>query len=200
LSHIPRIQKEDGASLQPTFATIIIQRGELHHTMGSTSSPLLAILPFTISTVDPSKQAGPSSSILSILPLCYNQPHTPSVSPTNNIPSVSSTNHLPNAYQHKPTAQTRVQPPPLQTCEPPQQTDSFLTHDTILIITEGSNTDFDNKRQPRDYYRQVNHVVVKCPITQTKWSHISITFTTQDINLHSFLYTDTMVITIHINR
>jgi hypothetical protein len=52
------------------------------------------------------------------------------------------------------------QPPPLQICEPLQQIDSYPTHDTILTITGGSNTDFDNKRQQRDYYRQVNHVVV----------------------------------------
>jgi hypothetical protein len=27
-------------------------------------------------------------------------------------------------------------------------------------------------------YREVNHVAVECPITQTKWSHIPITFST----------------------
>jgi hypothetical protein len=78
--------------------------------------------------------------------------------------------------------------------EPPQQTESFPTHDTILTITGGSNTDFDNKRQHRDYYRQVNHVAIEGPITQTKWSHIPITFTDQDINLVSFPHTDAMVI------
>jgi hypothetical protein len=88
----------------------------------------------------------------------------------------------------------------LQIREPPQQTDSFPTHFTILTITRGSNTNFDNKRQRRDYNRQVNHVVVKGFITQTKWSHIHITFTIQDIKLALFPYTDAMVITVHIDR
>jgi hypothetical protein len=93
-----------------------------------------------------------------------------------------------------------MNPPPPQAREPPPQTDTFPTHGTILMIPRGSNTDFDTKRQRRDYYKQVNHVVVEGPITQTKWSHIPITFTTQDINLASFLHTDTMVITVHIDR
>jgi hypothetical protein len=62
-------------------------------------------------------------------------------------------------------------PPPPQIQEPQQQNDTFPTHGTILTITGGSNTDFDTKRQRRGYYREVNHVVVEGPITQTKWSH-----------------------------
>jgi hypothetical protein len=91
-------------------------------------------------------------------------------------------------------------PPPPQIQEPPQQPDTFPTHDTILIITGGSNTDFNTKRQHRDYYQHVNHVVVECPITQTKWSHMPITFSAQDVNLASFPHTDAMVTTIHTDR
>jgi hypothetical protein len=54
--------------------------------------------------------------------------------------------------------------------------------------------------QQRDYYRQVNHVAVEGPITQSKLSHIPITFTTQDIKLSSFPHTDVMVVTVHIDR
>jgi hypothetical protein len=50
------------------------------------------------------------------------------------------------------------------------------------------------------YYRQVNHVAVEGPITQTKWSHMPITFSSQGINLTSFPHTDAMVITVHIDR
>jgi hypothetical protein len=98
--------------------------------------------------------------------------------------------------------QTKLEtnPPPLQIREPPQQTDSFPTHDTILTITGGSNTDFDNKRQQRDYYRQFNHIVVKGSITQTKWSHISITFSVIDINLTLFPHINVIVVTVHIDR
>jgi hypothetical protein len=56
---------------------------------------------------------------------------------------------------------------------------------------------------PRDsanYYRQVNHVAVEGPITQTKWSHMPITLLAQDVNLASLTHTDAMVITVHIDR
>jgi hypothetical protein len=99
-----------------------------------------------------------------------------------------------------PQIKTEANPPLPQIHEPLQQTDTFPTHSTILTITRGSNTDFDTKRQRRDYYRQVNHVVIEGLITQTKWSHIPITFTIQDINLASFPHTDAMVVTIHIDK
>jgi hypothetical protein len=38
------------------------------------------------------------------------------------------------------------------------------------------------------------------PVTKTKWSHISITFSAQDINLALFPHTDVMVIIVHIDR
>jgi hypothetical protein len=78
--------------------------------------------------------------------------------------------------------------PPLP--PPPQQTKNFSTHGTILTITGGSNTDFETKRQRKDYYCQVNHVAVEGPIIQTKWSHMPITFSSQDINLTSFPHID----------
>jgi hypothetical protein len=37
-------------------------------------------------------------------------------------------------------------------------------------------------------------------MTQTKWSHIPITFSSQDVNLASFPHTDAMVLTVHIDR
>jgi hypothetical protein len=43
-------------------------------------------------------------------------------------------------------------------------------------------------------------VVVKGPITQTKWSHIPITFSANYINLTSFRHIDTMVVTVHIDH
>jgi hypothetical protein len=55
-------------------------------------------------------------------------------------------------------------------------------------------------RDSADYYGQVNHVAVEGPITQTKWSHMPITLSAQDVNLASFPHTDSMVITIHIDR
>jgi hypothetical protein len=76
-----------------------------------------------------------------------------------------------------PQVKTEANPPPPSPPQtPPQQPNTFPTHGTILTIIRGSNTDFDTKRQRRDYYRQVNHVAVEGPITQTKWSHMPITF------------------------
>jgi hypothetical protein len=127
----------------------------------------------------------------------------PFISSTDNISPSSSTNHLPSTKQYQPQVKTKANPQPLplpQFQGHQQQTDAFPTHGTILKITGGSNTDFGSKRQRRDYYREVNHVVVKCPITQTKWSHTLITFSTQDVNLTSFPHTDAMVFTIHIDQ
>jgi hypothetical protein len=53
-------------------------------------------------------------------------------------------------------------------------------------------------RQHQDYYREVNHVAIEGPTTQTKWSHIPITFSAHDVNLALFPHTDAMVLTIHI--
>jgi hypothetical protein len=81
-----------------------------------------------------------------------------------------------------------------------QLTPTYSTHSTILTVTDGSNTESNTKRQRQDYYEKVNHVAVKGPITQTKWSHIPVTFTNKDINLASFPHINAMVITVHINR
>jgi hypothetical protein len=43
-------------------------------------------------------------------------------------------------------------------------------------------------------------VAVKDPIMRTKWSHILITFSQDDIKLVSFPHTDAMVITMHIDK
>jgi hypothetical protein len=43
-------------------------------------------------------------------------------------------------------------------------------------------------------------VAVEGPIMQTKWSHMPLTFTEADIKLVSFLHTDAIVITAHIDK
>jgi hypothetical protein len=75
-----------------------------------------------------------------------------------------------------------------------------LTFRTIHTITGDSNLDFQIKRQKREYYHQVNHVAIKGPVTQTKWSHIPVTFSEADIKLVSFPHTDGMVITTHVDK
>jgi hypothetical protein len=46
----------------------------------------------------------------------------------------------------------------------------------------------------------VNHVAVEGPIVRTKWLHVQINFTEDDIKLTSFPHTDTMVIRAHIDK
>jgi hypothetical protein len=141
---------------------------------------ILSILPFAKSITILPKRSSSSSDVLPVLSLRHNQPSSALANPTNNIPSASATYHISNAKQCQPGKQVRhlptvATPTPPQIRKPPQQTKRFFTHGTILTITRGSNTDFDTKRQQRDYYRQVNHVAVEGHIIQTKWSHIPIT-------------------------
>jgi hypothetical protein len=62
------------------------------------------------------------------------------------------------------------------------------------MITGGSSIDFDTKRQKRDQYRSINHVVVTSPVMQTKWSHVPLTFDARDVDLRSASHIDVMVI------
>jgi hypothetical protein len=62
------------------------------------------------------------------------------------------------------------------------------------MITGGSSTNFDTKRQKRDHYRSINHVAITGPVVQTKWSHVLLTFNARDVDLRSAPHIDTMVI------
>jgi hypothetical protein len=140
-------------------------------------------------------QPNPTSGILPVIPLHHNQPSSTFAITTNNIPFAGAANHIPMPNNTNPQVKTKTNPPP----PPPQQTDVFPTHDTILTIIRGSNTNFDTKRQCCDYYRQVNHIAGESPITQTKWSHMPLTFSSQEVKLSSFPHTDAMVITVLID-
>jgi hypothetical protein len=61
----------------------------------------------------------------------------------------------------------------------------------------GMTLTFKSKRQKREHYRQLNHVVVEGPIVRTKWSYVQITFTEANIKLTSFPHTNVMVSTTH---
>jgi hypothetical protein len=58
--------------------------------------------------------------------------------------------------------------------------------------------DFESKKQRKEYFCQVNYVGVEGPIIQSKWSHIPITFTHEDLQLWSFSHTDAFVIQAHV--
>jgi hypothetical protein len=179
--------------------------------MGSPTPTILSILPFVISTTTYSNNQ--AQHLTYYQSYHYATTIHPQPSPTPQItypppaPQITYPSAVPqNIYlaQNNTNPQDKTEanplpPPPPQIQEPQQQNDTFPTHDTILTITGGSNTDFDTKQHHRDYDGEVNHVAIEGPNTQTKWSHIPITFSVHDVNLASFPHTDAMVLTIHIN-
>ena len=100
--------------------------------------------------------------------------------------------------QAQPT-QEQLPPPP---AHPPKQesqtTNSQLaalpSFGMIMPISGGSTLDFENKRQRRDYFRQVHCIVSEGPTKRTQWSHSPITFSEEDVNLISYPHTDALVI------
>jgi hypothetical protein len=160
--------------------------------MGPATSSIVSIIPLTFSATSPPKQSKPSSDLLSILPLRHNQPPTsfssstnnlPLVGPKNHIPSANPSNNLSNIKQHQPAKQPKNQSTSATSSRASVTNQHFSHPRHNSYNNQGTKTDFDNKRQQRDYYRKVNHVAIEGPITQTKWSYIPITFTAQDVNL-----------------
>jgi hypothetical protein len=130
-----------------------------------------------------------------------NETHTPQpaisypLSPLQiTYPTASSQTSQPKTEPNNPP------PPPPQSQESSQQATSFPTFRTIHTITGVSNLTFENKRQKREHYRQVNHVAVEGPIVRTRWSHVQITFIEADIKLTFVPHTDAMVIAMHVDK
>jgi hypothetical protein len=120
--------------------------------------------------------------------------------PNNHGPAQHPPNH---AYKHQEVQIVPPPPPPLHPQQPnihhphaPKQEDfaDQSYRGVIHMITGGSSTDFDTKRQKRDHYRRVNHIAVTGPVMQTKWSHVPLTFDARDVDLRSAPHIDAMVI------
>src|SRR6185312_11076584 len=98
-------------------------------------------------------------------------------------------------------AQEELPPPPPgqppkqepQSSQTPQTT-TLSSFGMIMRISGGSTLEFQNKRQRKDYFRQVNSILVDGPAKKTPWSHMPITFSEEDMNLNSYPHTDAMVI------
>jgi hypothetical protein len=56
----------------------------------------------------------------------------------------------------------------------------------VLPITSGSTFEPDNKRQKKEAQRRVQHVGVQGPFIKSKWSHIPITFSQEDLQLKDY--------------
>jgi hypothetical protein len=64
----------------------------------------------------------------------------------------------------------------------------------VLPITGGSSFEPANKRQKNEAQRRVQHVGVQGPFIKSKWSHIPITFSQEDLQLKDYPHNDAMVI------
>jgi hypothetical protein len=64
----------------------------------------------------------------------------------------------------------------------------------VLPITGGSCSELANKKQKKEAQRRVQHVRVQGPFIKSKWSHILITFSQEDLQLKDYPHNDAMVI------
>jgi hypothetical protein len=61
-------------------------------------------------------------------------------------------------------------------------------------ITGGSGSEPANKKQKKEAQRRVQHVGVQEPFIKSKWSHIPITFSQEDLQLKDYPHNDDVVI------
>jgi hypothetical protein len=64
----------------------------------------------------------------------------------------------------------------------------------VLPITGRSSSEPANKKQKMEAQRRVQHVGVQGPFIKSKWSHIPITFSQEDLQLKDYPHNDAMVI------
>jgi hypothetical protein len=64
----------------------------------------------------------------------------------------------------------------------------------VLPITGGSSLELANKKQKKEALKRVQHVGVQGPFIKSKWSHIPITFSQDDLQLKDYPHNDAMVI------
>jgi hypothetical protein len=64
----------------------------------------------------------------------------------------------------------------------------------VLSIIGGSSSGPANKKQKKEMQRRVQHVGVQGPFIKSKWSHIPITFSEEDLQLKDYPHNDAMVI------
>jgi hypothetical protein len=64
----------------------------------------------------------------------------------------------------------------------------------MFPITGGSSSKLANKKQKKEAQRRVQHVGVQGPFIKSKWSHVVITFSQEDLQLKDYPHNDAMVI------
>jgi hypothetical protein len=74
------------------------------------------------------------------------------------------------------------------------QAEAPSTTKLVFLITGGSGSEPANKKQKKEAQRRVHHVGVQGPFIKSKWSHIPITFSQEDLQLKDYHHNDAMVI------
>jgi hypothetical protein len=64
----------------------------------------------------------------------------------------------------------------------------------VLPITGGSSSEPANKKQKKEAQRRVQHFGVQGPFVRSKWSHIPITLSQEDLQLKDYPHNNAMVI------
>jgi hypothetical protein len=64
----------------------------------------------------------------------------------------------------------------------------------VLPIMGDSSAKLANKKKKKEAHRRVQHVGVQGPFVRSKWSHIPITFSQEDLQLKDYPHNDAMVI------
>jgi hypothetical protein len=74
------------------------------------------------------------------------------------------------------------------------QATSLSATKLVLPITGGSSFEPANKKQKKEAQRRVQHIRVQGPFIKSKWSHVPITFSQEDLQLKDYPHNDAMVI------
>jgi hypothetical protein len=74
------------------------------------------------------------------------------------------------------------------------QNDQLPSVGTILPISGGSALEFDSKNDKKNYFREVRNICMEGRVERTRWSHILITFSEEDVRLQGFPHNDVLVI------
>jgi hypothetical protein len=64
----------------------------------------------------------------------------------------------------------------------------------VLPMMGGSSSEPVNKKQKKEAQKRVQHVGVQGPFIKSKWSHIPITFSQEDLQLKYYPHNDAKVI------
>jgi hypothetical protein len=63
-----------------------------------------------------------------------------------------------------------------------------------MPISGGSVLEFETKKERKHYFREVRNICVEERVEKTRWSHIPITFSEEDVRLQGFPHNDALVI------